>query len=72
MTFSFQPVFWATLALGWVVACLKTHRGPLALLGLAVTHARAVLLCARREIGKMPERCRQQYPLAVCEVRRLR
>lgn len=48
----------------------RSRRGPLVLLALVVTHARAFCLCLRRELARVPERWRQQYPLAVCEVKR--
>ena len=65
MIFSFQPVFWGTVALGWIVACLKSHRGPLVLLALAVTHARACLVTLRWIAARLPGDVRRVYPQSV-------
>lgn len=71
MIFSFQPVFWGTVAFGWAVACLRAHRGPLVMLVLAVTHARAALVCAWWIARKLPEMWRWNYPQAVEHIRRM-
>lgn len=69
MTFSFQPVFWGTVLTTWLLACLKTHCGPLALLALAVTHTRAFCLCLRRELARVPGRWRNEYQFALREIK---
>jgi hypothetical protein len=69
MTFSFQPVFWSTLLLGWIIACLKTHRGPLVLLAGLLTHTRASLLCARRAIVHLFWWWRVEYQFALEEIK---
>lgn len=70
MTFTFQPVFWGTLLGAWILACLKTHRGPLVLLGIAVTHVRAALLTLRWLTARVPGDLRRVYPQAVENIRR--
>ncbi len=47
-----------------------TDRGLLHWLSVWLLNVRAALLCLRWEIGKMPERWRQQYPSALNAVRR--
>ena len=65
MTFSFYPVVGGALVLGWLCACLKTHCGPLVLLALAVTHARACLVTLRWIASGIPRDWRVAYPQAM-------
>jgi hypothetical protein len=69
MTFSYETVTGGVLLSAWICGCLKTHRGPLVLLALAVLHARAFLLCLGWELALAPTRWRRAYPLAVMEAK---
>ena len=59
------------IALTLAAGCeyLRTRRGPLVLLALAVTHARAFCLCLRREAARAPERWRREYGFALREIK---
>jgi hypothetical protein len=47
-----------------------TTRGLLHWTGLGIEHVRATLLFARRELARVPNRWREQYPTAINDVRR--
>lgn len=48
---------------------LRTRRGPLVLLAVAVLHARAALLTLRREVERVPERWAREYRFALRDVK---
>lgn len=68
ISFTFQNAAAGVLSITAIAEYWRTRRGPLVLASIALTHARAVCLCLRWEIGKVPARWRQQYPAAVNQV----
>lgn len=69
MTFSLHTVAGGLLLALAGAEYFRTRRGPLVLLASAVLHARAILLCLRREIGRGPGRWRVEYQFSLRDVK---
>lgn len=63
--FTLQNVSAGLLSIGAVAEYWRTRRGPLVLLAVAVTHARAFCVCLRWLIRRAPGDWRAAYPQAV-------